>query len=465
MDFYVHAAGVLDDLKERKGSIKQLAFKNKKFDPKRTYALVCETLKYTKVLDEVIERSELLKKEKKLTRNLAIVLVHDLLLTKRGIQASGGLYKDAILRNKTRLNGEFVKYKIQKGAKSNEELALKNPVNLPRWVRVNTILSNKEEVIKGLGVEPVDSIDALVPGKVYFDDCVENLLALESNISFVGNELYEKGKIIIQDKASCFPAAVLHGMPGPVGDIIDGCAAPGNKTTHLAALYPNAKIFAFERDAYRVKTLQKMVRISGAKNVEIQHMDFTHTDVHDEKYANVTHILLDPSCSGSGIVSRQDFLLVNEQDPVDEGDRKENLSKFQSTILKHALSFPNVRNVTYSTCSVHREENEQVVDEVLKQEKDWSCAPLESTLPQWPDRGVPEYCSDPSMAGGMIRCEPGRYGTIGFFVANLFHNKRYAEATSTATRPSVTNSKSKRKRKKKNAKGNKKAKNNAGDQA
>jgi putative methyltransferase len=62
-------------------------------------------------------------KERKLTSlNLALVLVHDLLLTK-GIQAGDGPIKQAILRHKTRLHGEFQKIKIKKGVSSNDQLA------------------------------------------------------------------------------------------------------------------------------------------------------------------------------------------------------------------------------------------------------------------------------------------------------------------------------------------------------
>ncbi|EPX70822.1 rRNA methyltransferase [Schizosaccharomyces octosporus yFS286] len=451
MDFYIHAATILDDLSQKKGSIKQLVFNSKKHDPKRTYALVCETLKYKHVLDEVIESAKLLDLEKKIKKNLARVLVHDLLMSKRGISASTGLIKEAILRHKTRLNAEFVKLKIRKRVKSHEELALKNPVTLPRWVRINTVKATQEEVIKQLALTRVFSLKEVGPKTYYMDETIDNLIALDSEVSLVSESCYQEGKIIIQDKASCIPAAILGNQrQTKVGNIIDGCAAPGNKTTHLAALFPDSKIFAFERDSQRVKTLQKMVDISGAQNVEIIHGDFTHSDPMDPKFANVTHILLDPSCSGSGIVSRQDFLLEDsEQDVVEDVNRLENLCSFQSTILKHALQFPESRYVTYSTCSVHRLENEQVVCDVLSQDSQWKCNSLENTLPQWEDRGIPEYCTDPTMAKSMIRCVPGKFGTIGFFVCNLYHPGRVGDLFEKNMSSAVeSNAKRKRKNKK-----------------
>jgi len=75
------------------------------------------------VLKDVISNSKLLKEEKKLkSENLALVLVHDLLLA-NGIQAGDGPLKQAVLRHKTRLHSEFTRAKIRRGVRSNEELA------------------------------------------------------------------------------------------------------------------------------------------------------------------------------------------------------------------------------------------------------------------------------------------------------------------------------------------------------
>ena len=75
------------------------------------------------MLKDVIANAKLLKEEKKLkSENLALVLVHDLLLA-NGIQASDGPLKQAVLRHKTRLHSEFTRAKIRRGVRSNEELA------------------------------------------------------------------------------------------------------------------------------------------------------------------------------------------------------------------------------------------------------------------------------------------------------------------------------------------------------
>lgn len=83
---------------------------------------VCDAADKPTLLD-VIDTAKLLKEEKKITsKNLALVLVHDLLLT-NGIQAGDGPVKQAVLRHKTRLNSELQRIKIKRGAKSTQELA------------------------------------------------------------------------------------------------------------------------------------------------------------------------------------------------------------------------------------------------------------------------------------------------------------------------------------------------------
>ncbi|KDO73576.1 hypothetical protein CISIN_1g0135151mg, partial [Citrus sinensis] len=84
----------------------------------------------------------------------------------------------------------------------------------------------------------------------------------------------------------------------------------------------------------------------------------------------VRAILLDPSCSGSGTAAeRLDHLLPSHAsghtaDPT-EMERLNKLSAFQKKALRHALSFPGVERVVYSTCSIHQVENEDVIKSVL----------------------------------------------------------------------------------------------------
>ncbi|BFZ64262.1 hypothetical protein YB2330_005402 [Saitoella coloradoensis] len=442
MNFYMEAAKVLKDLDARKGSIKSLTLSNSKLaDPKRTYALLLETLKYRDVLNDVIARSKLYELERKLgkEKELVVLLVHDLLCTKKGITTGKGPIKDAVMRNKARLSAEFVKAKVRLGVKDITAFAKKEDVFLPRWVRVNTLLAKLDKVMTKFK-ETHTQVEKLTdlsppfadPGRppFYIDPHVPSLLAFPPATDFSQHPLYVNHTLILQDKASCFPAAILKPPPGEV--CIDACAAPGNKTTHLAAVMGGkGTIFAFERDERRYGILSRRTKEAGAdKVIETVLGDFTQVKPMDPNYKDVTHILLDPSCSGSGIVNRLDYLLDNKAAATEEEEAEEkakdderlaSLADFQNTLVQHAMAFPNARRITYSTCSIHAIENEHVVlrilaSKVAKQRK-WRVAKRAHCLPTWDSRGIPEEAGgDADIAEGVVRCTPGKDGTIGFFV-------------------------------------------------
>lgn len=249
----------------------------------------------------------------------------------------------------------------------------------------------------------------------------------------------------------------------------------------------DTKIFACERDGRRSKILQSMMDKSGATNVTVlAKQDFLALDPNDAQYRNVTHLLLDPSCSGSGILGREDLPalilpaaatpekerqsrktsgpprskkrkhdpsstpppedIVDTQaeetrdasyDPV----RLQKLSTLQAKIVEHAFSFPAALRVSYSTCSVHVEENENVVARVLASSnatsRGWRVLRREeqvSGLQLWKNRGwnAETQRADPSGNSlsarplteeereGCIRCTPGDdEGTMGFFLCGF----------------------------------------------
>jgi 16S rRNA methyltransferase RsmB/F len=112
-----------------------------------------------------------------------------------------------------------------------------------------------------------------------------------------------------------------------------------------------------------------------------------------EDYSSVTSILLDPSCSGSGLYGRNTTTDAGSSNNLSasscDDERLQKLSGFQITALRHSLtSFPNVHTVVYSTCSIHEEENECVVAAVLSPDvrKNWRLV-APPCLASWPRRG------------------------------------------------------------------------------
>lgn len=354
------------------------------------------------------------------------------------------------------------------------------------------------------GYEVVGSLqelgtDRAVKKRIFIDPHVDALVALPGHVDMTATPAYKNGEIILQDKASCFPAQILLGKERHAwrGDIIDGCAAPGNKTTHLAALVSKqpgssrSKIFACDASKMRSKTLQMMVSKARAdKTVTVlQGQDFLKMDPTDEKNENVTALLLDPSCSGSGIVNREDVPVLNlptaaagkdkaaptsskskkrkreeapqspaipedisELEDADSADplaeetpmaptsdiktRLEKLSNLQYLIVAHALTFPRATRISYSTCSIHDQENEHVVSRILSsdvaKQRGWRLLKREEQVDgmkkwEWRGREIPAD-SVPGDTDGLslskedaeacVRSFAGNMeGTGGFFVA------------------------------------------------
>ncbi|KAF8442409.1 S-adenosyl-L-methionine-dependent methyltransferase [Boletus edulis BED1] len=436
MNFYFEACQILDRLDARQGSIKSLLSTLPAKNRARTAALVIETLKYKAVLSDVIAASKLLTEEKKITSlNLALVLVHDVLLA-GGIQAGDGPIKQAVLRHKTRLRSELQRIKVKRGVKSDKELA--NPgderaARIPRYVRVNTLLWTTEEAIahyqkRGFRIsDPFSSEESFTR-----DQHVPDLLLFNPHMQFHNDIQYKTGRIILQDKASCFPAIILNPPCSEHAVVIDATAAPGNKTSHLSALMGGkGKLYAFERDRKRFSTLKTMLAKASCKNVETINIDFLNVDPSDPKYANATHILLDPSCSGSGIVNRLDHLLESENEEHEEQEERLNkLATFQLNVIRHAMKFPRVRRVVYSTCSIHSIENEGVVCKALRSEEagrsNFKLAPPEEVLPSWHRRGLLDESELPENALSSVRCSPNEDATNGFFVSCFVSDRTQA---------------------------------------
>jgi putative methyltransferase len=427
VNFYDVAAKILDKVLKKQGTIKSLVMSEKGTDKKLLYALVCESLKYRQVIEEIMDTTQIAKQEKKMPRILLMVLIYDLLFGK-GIR-QGGEYKKQIMRHKSRLHSELVKIKVKRKCNSNQDLIpehIQNAIVIPRYVRVNTLKVTFLEAVahfqrKGYKLLEEDYSKAVMFPKrsMFVDPHIPNLLVLPPNSDLHKDELLINGAIILQDKASCFPAFVLNPPKGST--IIDGCAAPGNKTSHLSMILENSgKIFAFDMDKRRLDTLKTLTSKAGCLNIEPTLGSFLETNPKDDKFSQVEFILLDPSCSGSGIVGRLDHLVQDEEELNEETpmERVLSLAEFQKQCLLHAFKFPKVKKVVYSTCSKHKEENEQVVEAVLRKNKSFRLA--KNPFPEWKRRGeawFAESTFQANLGDHVIRTDPKEDKTIGFFVA------------------------------------------------
>ncbi|GAB6019111.1 Putative 28S rRNA (cytosine-C(5))-methyltransferase [Chamberlinius hualienensis] len=302
----------------------------------------------------------------------------------------------------------------------------------PRYVRVNTLKSNVDDVIKQLRSEGycliewespdynkfIKRVKSLTEDEFIRDYQFDDLLVFHPKSSFIYHHLYEEGVLVLQDKSSLLPVYALNPRPGSV--ILDCCAAPGLKSTHLAAYLNNdCTILSSDRSEERIQTMYTMVELHGAQCIQTSVIDFTEINPKEEPYSSVKYIILDPSCSGSGMVKKR-IGEFNEIDP----DRLKKLSDFQAILLKHALSFPSVKKVSYSTCSLYREENENVVLEALNLFGNrFKLAKLhkkEKLLPYLND----DIREGSSLYNRCLKTQPERDLSNGFFVAVFVRRKR-----------------------------------------
>jgi len=392
-------------------------------------------------------------------QSLVLVLVHDHLFSSRGISLSK-IHKIrlAIERHSSALKSELSRLMVRHAVSSvsdlldslqpqadssDLDLGSKN-INSPRWMRVNTIKWSVSEATEWfiaagwtqVSLEVLTSQTSSSPDQTLLfteDEHIAGLLALPATVVLAKLQPYRDGRLIAQDKASCMPAQLLLGDNSetlPI-QVIDATAAPGNKTTMLSSIVgPKVKVWAFEKDKQRFKVLSEMIKLAGCTNVHCINGDFLAVDPSDERFKHVSHIMVDPSCSGSGISNRLDHLsqgtgLNNKRDD----NRIRALSRFQTTIVSHALRFPSVNQVAYSTCSIWQEENEQVVFRILNKpemiNKGWTLKDLENTFlhsskTPWTRRGEVIATEPKHLSNRMIRFDPSVDQTIGFFAA-VFH--------------------------------------------
>ncbi|XP_015437029.1 PREDICTED: probable 28S rRNA (cytosine-C(5))-methyltransferase [Dufourea novaeangliae] len=363
---YKSASKIIRDVREKGGSLKSLIYEQRHPNVSAIYSLCLNALQKETQLVHLMNKTGILMKETRLDPWLAKILITELLWGKKTLNS---VCKPA----QTVLNYEKqLKEELNHCGVVEAHLPLTKAVRKPRYVRVNTLLLPLNKALSYFKEEGwlllpkclnytahLTAVKNLTKPKFIQDFHVPELLVFPPNTTFHDHSGYQNGEIILQDKASCLPAQLLNPKPGSV--VLDMCAAPGMKSSHIAALMKNhGKIYAVEIDKRRYTTLCEQIKLTSASCVNTLNEDALTLEGKD--YSNVEYILVDPTCSGSGMLDRQ---LVHGAEQCTP-QRLKQLQSFQVFLLRHALlNFPNVKRVVYSTCSTNPEENEQVVDELL----------------------------------------------------------------------------------------------------
>ena len=414
-------AGRAIDAVDRGVTFKAYCAKNRM--GKVDFALAAETLKYKSVLINVLNAGGVSAQSLDVgSQGLVEVMLYELLIGNGKIRG-GGAVKRQLLAHIEELRAALQAQLSAAGATTVAELLpahVRLAQLLPQYLRINPLQLHARGLSK-LHIE--EEIRQQCPGAQPDADIPHLFVLPLRSPSFGQHQRVQDGCLIIQDKASCFPSQLLaDAWIG--GDVIDACAAPGNKTSHVAACLQEkvgiggpspGTIYAFDKNPRRAELLAQRMKVAGATKVQVQNADFLELDVHDPRYANVGAVLLDPSCSGSGVARD----LNRHNDEGDTADRLLKLRTFQLQALLKAFSFPAVQLVLYSTCSVHREENEDVVAEALASvaATGWMLdAP--ARLSSWKRRGLAHPALTAQQSHQLIRCAP-EDGLNGFFVAQF----------------------------------------------
>jgi 16S rRNA (cytosine967-C5)-methyltransferase len=217
-------------------------------------------------------------------------------------------------------------------------------------------------------------------------------------------QLSRQGGVYIQDEASQLVVHVLD--TGGVESVLDACAAPGSKTTHIAGLAPGLKLLvAGDIHAHRLRTVRETCALLSIKLVQLAAYDATAPLPFAD--GSFDRVLVDAPCTGTGTLRRNPEIRWRISPP----DVTE-LAARQGRILKNAARMvaPGGRLV-YSTCSVEPEENEAVITAFLQESDDFRPSRLE----------VPAHLQ--SEQGTRARTWPQRDGADGFFIAAFERRK------------------------------------------
>ena len=208
-------------------------------------------------------------------------------------------------------------------------------------LRVNTLVTTPAEVTAQLPVETTPAGDELPEG-----------LVVEGAFDAHGHPLYAQGAYVSQSRAAMLVARALDPQPGE--RILDLCAAPGGKATHLAALTGDeGEIVAVERHGKRAQALQRTCERLRARSITVQVGDargFTAQQPYDR-------VLVDPPCSGLGTLQgHPDLRWRMTPSAIEE------LAAVQTAILAAARAATKPGGtIVYSTCTLSPAENEAVV--------------------------------------------------------------------------------------------------------
>lgn len=254
--------------------------------------------------------------------------------------------------------------------------ALLASVNTPAEsaLRVNTLRATPEQVLAELGSTRPAGAARAAPAWTAQPGLPElpEMLVLDGGFDAFGSELFKRGELMPQSRASAAVARVLAPEPGE--RVLDLCAAPGGKTTHLAALMAGeGEVVAVEVHSGRAQALRETCAQMGAGQVRVEQIDAREFGGP----ADFDRVLVDPPCSGLGTLqARPDLRWQPRRAEIAE------LAAKQTELLRAgAARLRPGGSLVYSVCTVSRREADAVVDGLVREREEFSCEQRWQLLP------------------------------------------------------------------------------------
>lgn len=240
------------------------------------------------------------------------------------------------------------------GEEFTKKLLKSNNEKAPFTIRVNSIKTNRDDLIKNLS-----QIGFEIEETTY-----DKALNVLNPNGIIDTEYFEKGHFYVQDLGSILVSSFLN--PRKDSKVLDLCAAPGGKTTHLSELMDNTgEIVACDKSKGKINLIKENAQRLGCKNISTMINDARV--LNDDFINKFDYVLVDAPCSGTGLYRKKPDIKWNKG--ID--DLKE-LGKIQLEILNNAKEYVKDQGLLlYSTCSLSKIENEDVIENFLSENKNF----------------------------------------------------------------------------------------------
>ena len=211
---------------------------------------------------------------------------------------------------------------------------------------------------------------------------------------------FKKGQVTIQDESSQLvaPSLRLEGWE----KVLDACAAPGGKTCHLASYLKEGQVTALDIHEHKLSLIEENARRLGVENrIRLECLDARQSLDHfgPESFDKA---LVDAPCSGIGLIRRKPDIKYRK-----EAEDFQSLQKLQLQILDSVCQTVKKGGIiTYSTCTIIRKENQEVLEKFLASHPNFEQVVLEH-----PQKEI--------MVDGCLLITPEQFGTDGFFIGQV----------------------------------------------